>query len=293
MPQLKRVIQIQSKPVSASATVSWDIPAFGTLDEIFLEFRNNNTPATAANIVSSIDRLLFSVNGETVHQCKISQLYDVYRMAGNNVNQYATGQNVLPLNVGRYLFENKALRDNFSFGNDGINSISLQIFCSGTITGVTDINVTGIRRMIDTKYQGSFIKLVNYPQSFASTGTDDVDTLPRNNADAVVNVIVDAGGGTISGMECVANGQNIIDPVSTEVLNAITSARNMAPLTGAVILPIADGQGRSVMPLQGITEFRVRPDFSVAPTSGVYEMLLVSVRNTPAAMTAAALSNAL
>lgn len=293
MPQLKRIIEIQSKPVSASATVSWDIPAFGTLDEIFLEFTNSGAAATAANIVSSIDRLLFSVNGETVHQCKISQLYDVYKMAGNNVNQYSSGQNVLPLNVGRYLFTDKALRDNFSFGSDGINSISLQIFCNGTITGVTDINVTGVRRMINTTYSGSFIKLINYPQSFATTGTDDVDTLPRNNADAVVNVIVDAGGGTISGMECVANGQNIIDPVSTEVLNAITSARNMAPLTGAVILPIADGQGRSVMPLQGITEFRVRPTFSVAPTAGVYDMLLVSVRNTPAAMTAAALSNAL
>lgn len=291
MPQLKRIIEIQSKPVSASATISWDIPAYGTLDEIFIEVKNNNTPATAANIVSSLDRLLFSVNGETVHACKISQLFDVYRMAGNNVNQYATGQNVLPLNVGRYLFENKALRDNFSFGQDGINSISLQIFCSGTITGVTDINVTGVRRMINTKYQGSFIKLVNYPQSFASTGPYDCDTLPKNSNDAVCNVIMDAGGGTISGAEAIANGQNIVDPVSSEVLNAITSARNMAPLTGAVILPICDGQGRSVMPLQGITEFRVRPTFSVAPTAGVFDMLLVSVRNTPAAMTEAALSN--
>jgi hypothetical protein len=45
------------------------------------------------------------------------------------------------------------------------------------------------------------------------------------------------------------------------------------------------------MPLQGITEFRIRPTFSVAPTAGVFDMLLVSVRNTPAAMTAAALSN--
>ena len=292
MAQLKWISADQTKTASAGATLSWDIPAFGTLDDIFLEFTNDGAAATAANILLSIDKVLLNVNGEIVHSCKLSQLYDLYKNCGNNVYQFANMPNVISLNVGRYMFANTALRDNFSFGRTGINSISLQLICKSTLSGVTAVKTICVRRKFDSVYGGSFVKCVNYPQSYNTTGIDDVDTLPRNSNDAMITVITDAGGGAISELSCVCNGQNIVDPVSVNVLNSILSARGYQPLTGQAILPICDSSARSVLPLLGVAEFRVRPNFSTAPTAGVYDMLAVTVRNIPAAMLQAATTDA-
>lgn len=292
MSQLKRIVRVQTKPISTNSVVSFDIKPYGTLDEIVLCFTNNGAAATQANILTSINQILFTVNGETVHSCDISQLYDVYRYAGQQVNQFATAPNTVSLNVGRYLFKSEALRDLFSFGTIGIDSIQLQVFCSGEITGITDVGVTSVRRAFDSVFQGSFVKCINYPQSFNATGTDEVDTLPRDSTDSYIAVIADAAGGTISEIACVANGQYIIDPTRAEVVNQILACRGYSPLSGQAIFPFADGSGRSVMPMQGITEFRQKPTFSVAPPNGKYSLLAISVRNTPPQMLSAALSNA-
>lgn len=292
MAQLKWISSDQTKTASAGATLSWDIPVFGTLDDIFLEFTNDGAAASAANILLSIGKVLLNVNGEIVHSCELSQLYDLYRNCGNNVYQRETMPNVISLNVGRYMFANTTLRDNFSFGKTGINNISLQLICKSTLANVTAVKTICVRRQFDSVYGGSFVKCVNYPQSFNTTGIDDVDTLPRNSNDAMITVITDAGGGAISELSCVKNGQNIVDPVSVNVLNSILSARGYQPLEGQAILPICDSSARSVLPLLGVAEFRVRPNFTTAPTNGVYNMLAVTVRNIPAAMLAAATTDA-
>ena len=291
MAQLKWISADQTKTASAGATLSWDIPVFGTLDDIFLEFTNDGAAATAANILLSIDKVLLNVNGEIVHSCQLSQLYDLYKNSGNNVFQFSEMPNVISLNVGRYMFANTQLRDNFSFGKSGINNISLQLICKSGLSGVTHVKTICVRRQFDSQFAGSFVKCVNYPQSFNTTGIDDVDTLPRNSNDAMITVITDAAGGAISELSCVKNGQNIVDPVSINVLNSVLSARGYQPLSGQAILPICDSSARSVLPLLGVAEFRVRPNFTTAPTNGVYNMLAVTVRNIPAAMLQAAMTD--
>ena len=64
----------------------------------------------------------------------------------------------------------------------------------------------------------------------------------------------------------------------------ICSARGLAPVSGVFNYSFSDGSIKSILPMQGVTELRLKTTFSTAPTSGSYDLLAVSIRNVPEAM---------
>lgn len=281
MTQLKQVFQHDSKPVSAGTVLTFNIPVYSTVDDIILEFTNSGAAATKANILSSIGKVAFSINGEQVINCPLSCLYDVYTSLGNEVGQSIV--NVIGLNVARYLFKDPVTEDFFSWGNIGVQTLQLQVYCGASITGVTDLSISTIRRDINSAL-GSYLKVIDYPQSMASAGTSSVDTLPRDSNEAYMSVMTYAAGGTIDSGECVVNGTNVFDPMSQAENDYIVNARGLAPVSGVFNYSFSDGSIKSFLPMPNVTELRFKTVFSVAPTSGTYDMIAVSIKNTPAEM---------
>ncbi len=282
MSQIKRVFQHDSKPVSAGTVLTFNIPSFEVIDDILLEFSNSGAAATKANILSSIGKIALAINGEQVVNCPLALLYDVYASLGQEVTQNIT--NVIGLNIGRYLFKDPVTEDYFAYGCVGVQTIQLQVYCAATVTDVTDLSVSTIRRNFQSPL-GSFIKVINYPQNMNTTGISSVDTLPRDSNEAYLSIM--AKGGTISQGECVVNGNNVFDPMTAAENNYIVSARGLAPVAGVFNYSFSDGSIKSILPMQGVTELRLKTTFSVAPTSGTYDLLAVSIRNVPNAMMAA------
>ena len=66
MSQLKKVLVHESKPISAGAILTFNIPSFDTIDDILLEFTNSGAAATLANIKSGIGKVALNINGEQV-----------------------------------------------------------------------------------------------------------------------------------------------------------------------------------------------------------------------------------
>lgn len=281
MSQVKRIFQHDSKPVSAGAVLTYTIPSFEVIDDIVLEFLNAGAAASKANVLSSINKVALAINGEQVINCKLSQLYDVYASLGVEVSQNIN--NVIGLNIGRYLFKDPVTEDYFAYGCANVQTIQLQVYCAATVTDVTDLSISTIRRNFQSNL-GSFIKIINYPQNMASTGISSVDTLPRDANEAYLSILASANGGTISQGECVVNGNNIYDPMTAAENNYIVSARGLAPVSGTFNYSFSDGSIKSILPMQGVTELRLKTTFSKAPTSGSYDLLAVSIRNVPSAM---------
>lgn len=281
MTQLKQVFQHDSKAISAGAVLTYNIPVYSTVDDIILEFSNSGAAATKANIIAGVTKIAFAINGEQVINCPMSCLYDVYASLGNEVTQNLV--NVIGLNIGRYLFKDPVTEDFFAWGNVGVQTMQLQVYCGSSVTGLTDLAVSTVRRDINSAL-GSFIKIIDYPQSMSSTGTSSVDTLPRDSNEAYLSVMAYADGGTISTGECVVNGNNIFDPMTQAENNYIVSARGLAPVSGVFNYSFSDGSIKSFLPMPNVTELRFKTTFSVAPTSGTYNMIAVSIKNTPAAM---------
>ena len=281
MSQVKRVFQHDTKPVSGGAVLTFNIPVFETIDDVILEFTNSGAASTLANIKSSIGKIAFSINGEQVVNVPFERLSDVYSSLGNEVSQNLV--NVIGLNIARYLFKDPVIEDYFSYGTANVQTMQLQVYCASSVTGVTDLSVSTIRRNT-TQPLGSFLKIIDYPQNMASTGISTVDTLPRDSNEAYLSILAHNGGGAISQGECVVNGNSIFDPMTQAENNYIVGARGLAAVSNNFNYSFSDGSVKSVLPMQGVTELRLKTTFTTAPTSGTYDLVAVSIKNVPAAI---------
>lgn len=281
MGQIKKVLQHDTKPVSDGAVLTFNIPSFDTIDDIVLEFRNAGAAASKANILTSIGKVALAINGEQVVNCPISLLYKVYESLGVEVSQSI--DNVIGLNIGRYLFKSPNNEDYFAFGCANVQTIQLQVYCAASVTDITDLSISTVRRPVSTVL-GSYIKVINYPQSMNTTGTSSVDTLPRDNNEAYLSILADAAGGTISTGECVVNGNSVFDPMTQAENDYIVSARGLGKVSGVFNYSFSDGSIKGILPMAGVTELRLKTTFSAKPTNGVYDLLAVSIRNVPEAM---------
>ena len=281
MSQIKRVLVHESKPVSGGVILTYNIPSFDTIDDILLEFTNSGAAATKANILSAINKIALNINGEQVINVPLSRLFDLYASLGVEVTQNLV--NVISLNIGRLLFKDPITEDYFAWGCANIQTIQLQVYCNSTTTNVTDCQVVTVRRAVNQSL-GAYIKVIDYPQTMATTGISTVDTLPRDSNEAYMCVMAHNGGGVISAGEVVMNGASVYDPVSQAVDNYITDARGLSHVSGIFNYSFSDGSVKGILPMIGITELRFKTTFTTAPTAGVYDMVAVSIRNVPDGM---------
>lgn len=281
MSQLKKVLVHESKTAQSGTILTYNVPSFDTIDDIIVQFLNNGAPAALANIKAAVGKIALNINGEQVINVPFTRLCDVYSSLGVEVTQNLV--NCLGLNIARYLFKNPDNEDYFAWGCANIQTIQLQIYLNSTITGVTDCQVSTIRRSFNSTL-GSYIKVINYPQTMSSTGISTVDTLPRDSNEAYLQIMAHNGGGVIADGECVVNGNSIIDPISQSLNDYIVNARGLAAVAGIFNYSFNDGSIKGILPMQGVTELRLKTDFSIAPTSGTYDLVAVSIRNVPAQM---------
>lgn len=282
MSQVKNVYVHDTKPITAGAVITTTIPSFDTIDDIILLFTNSGAAATMANIKAGIGKVALAINGEQVINCNISQLYDVFAFLGNQV-QEDTLVNAISLNLGRLMQKLNVNKDFFAWGCENIQTIQLQVYCNGTVTGLTDVQFITERRKFKSSLS-SYVKVINYPQTMASTGYSTVDTMPRDTNDGYLAVLADNGGGAISTGECTCNGANVIDEVATAAMTYVSQARGFKNVSGYFNYLFADGSARGILPMNGVTDLRFKTNFTTAPTGGTYNLLAISVRNMPADM---------
>lgn len=282
MSQVKHVYVHDTKPITAGAVITTTIPSFDTIDDIVLLFTNSGAPATSTNIINGIGKIALAINGEQIINCNVSQLYDVFKFLGNQVQEDPLA-NTISLNLGRLVMKQNQNKDFFAWGCQNIQTIQLQVYCNGTVTGLTDVQFITERRKFASSL-GSCIKVINYPQTMASTGYSTVDTMPRDTNDGYLAVLADNGGGAIATGECTCNGANVIDEVSTAAMTYVSQARGFKCVYGYFNYLFADGSARGILPMNGVTDLRFKTNFSTPPTGGVYNLLAISVKNMPKAM---------
>lgn len=283
MAQIKKQLVHENKTLGNATILTFNVPSFDTIDDIFLRFSNSGAPATKANIISSIGKIAVNINGEQVINTTAQRLYDFYSFLGNEVNQSAP-DNVISLNLARMVFVAPEVEDYFAWGCANINTIQVQVYCNNSVTSVTDCELSTERRPISSSL-GSYLKLISYPQAMANAGTSTVDSLPRDSNEAYLCVMASAeAGGVIAQGECVMNGVSIYDPIAQKLNDAIVARRNYAPVTGYFNYLFADRSIKGLLPMAGVTELRLKTVFSSAPTAGVYDLLACTIKNIPQAM---------
>lgn len=280
MSQVKRVLVHDTKAITAGAVLTFNIPSFDTIDDILLTFKNSGAAATDSNIRAAIGKVALNVNGEMIINTPLSTILDFYKYMGNEVWQ-TNPANVIGLFVANRIFKNPIYEKLFALGCQRIQTIQLQVYCNSSVTGVTDLEISTVRRSFvsDTI---SLIKIVNYPQNMASTGISTVDTLPRDTNDGYLAVMTSNGGGVISEGEAIVNSDSIFNPISTNTAGYIGAARGRQPQSGYFVYDFCDGSESGLLPMNGVTDLRFKTTFTTAPTNGTYNMVAVTIKNIPA-----------
>lgn len=281
MPQVKRVLVHESKSITAGSILTYNVPSFDTIDDIILEFFDSGAPATKVDILAAVGKIALNINGEQVVNLPLARLYDIYASLGQEVTQNIT--NSIGLNIGRYLFKDPVTEDYFAYGCANVQTIQVQVYLNATVQGLTDCQVTTIRRAVNSPL-GAYIKLINYPQTMNTTGISTVDTLPRDSNEAYLSIMAHNGGGKISQGECVMNGNSIIDPISQALDDYIVNARGLSAVDNVFNYSFSDGSIKGILPMIGVTELRLKTTFSKAPENGNYDLVAVSIRNVPQGM---------
>lgn len=289
MSQVKKVLQHEKKATGAGLQLTYSIPAFSTIDDILLTFENSGASATDANIRAAIGKVALTINGEQVINTPLSTILDFYKYLGIEVWQ-ANPANAIGLMVGNRIWKNPLLEKLFAIGCNNVQTIQLQIYCNSSVTGVTDIQVSTVRRNFESNTE-SLIKIIDYPQTATAAGISTVDTLPRDSdRDAYLCVMASNGGGVIASGEAILNGESIIDPISLNTMGYVGAARGRQPQSGYFVYDFCDGSEAGLLPLAGVTDLRLKTNFSTAPTGSNYDLVAISIKNTPQMLLNAALA---
>lgn len=291
---VRKLLSHISDTVSAGKLITLNVPSFHTINQLFLEFTNSGAPATLANISSSISNISLLLNGEEYINISPANLAKVYQSLGAQVGT-TTLVNVLPLLVAQLLYKLPEAEATFDIGCNGVSvsngaympltNIQIQVQCAGTVTSVTDVKAYSERtdKGVDEKGNNlnvskALTKLLSYFQGFTTTGTSEVDTLPRdgNLGYLFVDAIPDATGVIGSG-ECLVNNMPVIQNATIAVADMLVAERGFGPVSGVYQYSMTDGGISDMLSARNVTDLRFKTTFTTACTTG-YTLVAGTVR---------------
>lgn len=293
LTQFKKAIGHDKKVIEANGIVNFNIPAYGIIDNIMLEFWNGDKIATRADAMKAIGQTELTVEQTRLIDVNLSDIDELRSSMGVKV-QSASAAGIFELCIQKYCFDLVEVQKYFSIGTAIIPSgganvigagIQLALHVNADITGVSHVKLYTVRRAGDKLFNSSaYLKFLQHPQNFDGTGEHKVQTLPRNQTDAYLGIIIDAKDGVIAGGEISVDSEKMIHKIGTKTNKYLQNLREFEQLDGQLLHMFADGSIAAGIPMAGVTDLDVTTEFSTAPASKNYRILSLTMGNYPVDM---------
>lgn len=280
----RKLLKHASDTVSTGKLVTLNVPAFDTICQLACTFTNSGAAATLANISSSVQSITVLINGEQVVNVSADHLAKVWASLGPQVGMAAL-VNCLPLFLPHLLYKDPAAEGAFDLGcekytqNTPVTNIQIQIQF-GTVTGITDVQAYSerVNKGSGNNITKAVAKLLSYFQGFTTTGTSEVDTLPRDsNMGRLFTLAIPDATGVISTGEALVNNDPVYQQADLATDNLLVAQRGFAPVSGVFNYSFTDGGIMDLLSMQGVTDMRFKTTFSTANTAG-YTLIDATVR---------------
>lgn len=280
----RKILKHASDSVSSGKLVTLNVPSFDTICQLGLTFTNSGAAATLANITSSVSTITVLINGEQIINLSAAHLAKVWQTLGPQVG-LASLVNSLPLMLSHLLYKLPAAEDAFDIGcerwaqNTPVTNIQIQVQF-GTVTGITDVQAytERVNKGTGQNVTVAIAKVLSYFQGFTTTGTSEVDTLPRDsNMGRLFTLAIPDSTGVISKGEALVNNDPVIQDIDQATDNMIVAERGYAPVAGVFNYSFTDGGTMDLLSMQGVTDMRFKTTFSTACTAG-YTLIDATVR---------------
>ena len=293
----------ESKAITASSVVTFNVACSEVINNLFIRFANSGADATLANIVAGVDRILVQMKGVDIMDCSAQQLVDLFNYLGSKRNGGLTLGATFPLNLGAQIYDFVGMENEFAWRcgkftetnpSKKIESINVQIFTNSNLADITDVELYSVRTPVEEDYNGSYIQFNRNPQTFKGTGQSQINTLPKDTNDIMLMAIAYNGGGTIASGETIYNNDNISRNVAASANTLLNSLSGFGQISNAYVHNYCTGAYNSGLLIESSGyQYSVRTTFSKAPTGDGYDICLLKIHNAPAKVLAAVASNRL
>jgi len=218
---------------------------------------------TRAQIIADISNIRLLVDGEIFVDTDVTFLLDRQKYYGDfagdgNVN------GIVPINFVRRDMSSYQERAVYALGmglnpktGKPVSSVTLEV----DVIGVVQVSSVEVYAEFEESVRnlGQHVKLKKFTYSFATTGDQEIDSLPKFGADSgyMALFIRKPGASTITKVNVAVNGDNLDQSIPLNVKTVQLAERNRTIQSGYDTLDFArqDDLG-AFLPMAGVTDFR-------------------------------------
>lgn len=258
--------------IAANTVATVRIPTSGTHYGLILNcLQAAGTAQTVANMKTAITNLVLRHNGEQIMEGSATLFLDLQKYYFDSYTGGAANVNgILPIPFAPQHFNNFEERRLFAVGTADIQTMTLDISL-GTLTTLSSIEVYS-EVTPEIRPRGQHIRINKYPQSFATTGDQEIPTLPYLNQPTVGYKALHIELGTNPGVAAYATlkvgNYAIHDQIKTAVNTVISNFCRRTPQAAYYHIDLGKNNAiTSFLPMNGVQDFRVVVNWTTQPTN--------------------------
>jgi hypothetical protein len=264
--------QIKKQPsmlgIAAGGRAAINIPTTGTHYALFLECTTAAGVAlTRAQIIADVGDIIVRIDGTEIITATATFLLDLQKYYGDaigagNVNGY------IPIFFTPAHLPSFAERAVYALGTSNIGVISVE----AAIVGVVVLKIMNVYSEVtpEVRVLGTHLRIKRFPQSFATTGNQEITTLPKEGAQVGYRAlhVENPAGSLVTYATIKIGGNAIFDTISAGLNKVLLQRESRTPQTLYYHIDFAKNRSLdSYLPMANVQDFRQTLNWDVAPTN--------------------------
>ncbi len=258
--------------IAASTVATARIPTTGTHYALILNcLQSGGTPVTIANIKTAITNMVLRHNGEQIMEMSSTVALDLQKYYFDSYTGGAANVNgVVPIPFAPYHFNNFEERRLFAVGTSDIQTMTLDITLSASLSTLSSIEVYS-ELSPEIRPRGQHIRIKKYPQSFATTGVQEIPTLPLEGPSVgykALHIELGTGTGVAADVTLKVGNYAIHDQIKTAVNTVMCNFCRRTPQAAYSHVDLGKNNAiTSFLPMAGVQDFRLLINWTTSPTN--------------------------
>jgi hypothetical protein len=259
--------QASATGITASSVATVKIPTGGTHYALLLAPKASaGTAVSVANMKTAIGNMVLKHNGEQVMEGTSTFFLDLQKFYGDS---YGAGNvaGVIVIPFAPTHFTNFVERQVFAVGTKDIQSMTLDMNILST-TNMATIDVYS-EVTPESRPRGKYLRIKKFSRTFASTGEFEISDLPLEGATVGYKALhITAGDGTFTSATVKVANFAFFDQVLTYINQVLLAAMGRTVQSGYYHIDFGKNNDiTSFLPMAGVQDFRVLPNFATAPNN--------------------------
>jgi len=227
----KQIIkQPNLRGIAAGAVATGEVPTNGIHHTTFLRcLTAAGVPLTRAQIIADIGNIVVRINGEQIIEATATMLLDLQKYYGDALGA-GNVDGIIPIPWAQPHLATDAERSVFAIGMDGVDQFAIDV----SVTGVVQLSSIEVLSEVEpgSRVMGQHVRITKFPQSFATTGLQEISSLPKEPRTAYKALHIEAGAGTFDKVTIKLGGNNIFEDIDPELNQVLLEKMKRTPQTG-------------------------------------------------------------